>query len=468
MLRSFLRRSGLWLGAKIIQACIIVFVFYIYAIILTREDYGNFQKVFVLVGFLSGFLCFGLPVYIAALPPDSLDDHLLNLIKKGKWIFITIILLLLAGIYTFFPQYRSPYVSIVFLLGLLNAFNLVYEVYALKKSGDSFVWKANFAFSVLYLLIHLLVLTDYQLIFLVTALSLAAIVRLTIFIGRYGFIGKSKQHSDALGGHAYFSQWIFISINEGLESFSKYLDKIVLIALLTATEFAIYFNGSYEIPLLGLLVAVAGTFTNLQITKYSLNNEQIRQLFYSTTSLVSTLVFPLFFFSCLYASSIFNVLFGNKYDEAVPFFLIYAWIIPLRIANYSAVLQAKMKSNLVTAGSLSALVLKLLLMVLLYRSSGVKGIALAVVIGTYYQVLFYIYHIARVLTIPIVKVLPFKKLAIVFLLAAGVNLGAYYAIRHLPSLQQLIFGGSVLAINAVAGFLILIKQEKDLSLLKEG
>jgi O-antigen/teichoic acid export membrane protein len=152
----------------------------------------------------------------------------------------------------------------------------------------------------------------------------------------------------------------------------------------------------------------------------------------------------------------------------VPFFLIYAWIIPLRIANYSAVLQAKMKSNLVTAGSLSALVLKLLLMVLLYRSSGVKGIALAVVIGTYYQVLFYIYHIARVLTIPIVNVLPFKKLAIVFLLAAGVNLGAYYAIRHLPPLQQLIFGGSVLAINAVAGFLILIKQEKDLSLLKEG
>src|SRR5687767_9388446 len=101
---SFLQRSGLWMAAKIVQACITVFIFLIYSISLSKSDYGNYQKAFVLIGFLSAVLCFGLPVYIATLPPGTLHHHLRNLFKKVKWIVAIAALILFVLVTVFFPQ----------------------------------------------------------------------------------------------------------------------------------------------------------------------------------------------------------------------------------------------------------------------------------------------------------------------------------------------------------------------------
>ena len=119
----------------------------------------------------------------------------------------------------------------------------------------------------------------------------------------------------------YIRQWFFLSGNETLEAFSGNIDNFFLLWLLSATAFATYFNGAYEIPLTGLLVSVAGTFINVQIRQYFLKNDNILQLFHSVALILSFILFPLFFFVQLHAGSIFSVVFQGRYNDSVPIFL---------------------------------------------------------------------------------------------------------------------------------------------------
>lgn len=452
LLSSFFKRSGMWTVAKIAQATIILLIFYGYALELGKEEYGNYQKAFVLIGFLSGLLCFGLPSFISSLPQQGLEKALIHIYSKSKWIVISIGFAFLIVTYMLFPEFSSIEKACLLALSMLSAVNLILEIYALKKSKDSFILFQNLLYSGCYLLIHFIVLfVNYQLSFLLFLLLLLSLVR-AVWISYKLKLNSSSNYSDeALSTVSLFPQWGYLAFHETVDAFSKYIDKIVLIGLITATDFAIYYNGSFEIPFVGLLVAAVGTFLNLQITQYQLQNTAILQLFRTSTLWCAALLFPLFFYAWLYAPSLFSVLFKNKYNDAVSFFLIYAWIIPLRIANYTAVLQTKMRNNIIMAGSISALLLKLLLMLLCYPLLGVKGIALAMVAGTYYQVMFYIFYTRKELHVSLGQVLPFKKLSIVFIISGIITFCFYSLLVNEKTIYQVVGGG---VITLITSFLI--------------
>ena len=458
ILKSFLKKSGIWTAAKIIQALITFLIFYLYAFYLSKVDYGNYQKIFVLVGFLSGILSFGIPTFIPALPIEELNATLRNLFRKACWLISASGIAFFAMVYLILPQFSFLDKTLTIILALLNALNLIYELYALKRSHDRFVFRINIIISAIYFATHLVMLLSYNLSLLLLFLVCLALVRMTIFYGYYGTIGKKKEPHLAFD-KKYFSQWIYVVVNEAFDVLSKHIDKIVLIWLLSASDFAVYFNGSYEIPLLGMLVGTAGTFINLQTTQHALGNLEIRNIFFTITLLLATIVFPLFFFARLYAFPLFSWLFDNKYNEAVTFFLIYAWVIPLRINNYTAILLEKMKSHLIVAGNVSAVLVKIILMIILYQVNGVTGIAIACVAGTFYQVLFYLFHIAKALSVPISEVLPFKKLSVIFLFSLTLNLAFYLYLKD-TSLRFQIFGGTTIALlNAYLVFQFYVRKQ---------
>ena len=165
------------------------------------------------------------------------------------------------------------------------------------------------------------------------------------------------------------------------------------------------------------------------------------------------------FFARQYAFPLFSWLFNDKYNDAVSFFLIYAWIIPLRINNYTAILLEKMKSRLVIAGNVSALILKIALMIVLYQLNGVEGIAIACVAGTFYQVLFYLFHISKSLSISFNEVFPFKNLIIIFIFSLIINLGSYLYLRNLPAGLQILGGSVIVALNAFLTFWFFVKKQ---------
>ena len=65
-------------------------------------------------------------------------------------------------------------------------------------------------------------------------------------------------------------------------------------------------------------------------------------------------------------------------------------------------------------GSLIDIVIALILMISLYPFMGSRGIALSIVISTYCQVFYYLWHSAAILKIPVSRLLPVQNLVIKF------------------------------------------------------
>jgi O-antigen/teichoic acid export membrane protein len=112
---------------------------------------------------------------------------------------------------------------------------------------------------------------------------------------------------------------------------------------------------------------------------------------------------------------LFALLFSNKYNNAVVIFKICVLIIPLRITNYTALLQCYGKGKTIIKGSVLDLCISLLLMFLFFPHLGTTGIALAVVVGTYVQSLYYLWHSAKVVGSALPALVPVGPLALQFL-----------------------------------------------------
>ena len=103
---------------------------------------------------------------------------------------------------------------------------------------------------------------------------------------------------------------------------------------------------------------------------------KIQALFRESFNMLSTIVFPLFFFLFFFREEIFSVIFKDKYNASIPIFAISIFILPLRINNYSVILQCFSQGKKIMMGSLIDIIIALILMVSLYPFMGSKGIAL--------------------------------------------------------------------------------------------
>src|SRR6185312_2499340 len=98
----------------------------------------------------------------------------------------------------------------------------------------------------------------------------------------------------------------------------------------------------------------------------------------------------------------------------------------LRINNYSVILQCFSKGEKILLGSILDISIAIILMLVLYPLMGTQGIALAIVVATFCQIIFYVLHSAKTLHTSVLQLLPLQKLVLRFLM-----LGAFYFILFL-------------------------------------
>ena len=79
---------------------------------------------------------------------------------------------------------------------------------------------------------------------------------------------KNENYEEVADEKHFLRHWAYLGMNEVLGVISKWIDKVFLLYLLTASDFAVFFNGSFEIPLFGLLISVAGS---LMLIEFSAN-----------------------------------------------------------------------------------------------------------------------------------------------------------------------------------------------------
>lgn len=371
--------------------------------------YGLYQSFWVQWQVLHVVACLGLPTLLLTYPVAAVNrlvrqlrpGHLLGL---GAWAGLNALVLLLTQRYT-----GSPFAGWqVALFLLLNVPVAVLEAYALLGRQFRAVALVSIFYAGLFALSHvLLVARVLSGPGLMSCLLLGNSLRL-LLLARLAQ-RQFRALPPAVAPPADVRQlWLHTALNEVVQILFRWVDKLALSFLLPAALFALYFNGTLDVPFLPLLLGAAGSALLLHFHEEQVSDAQRVQLLKSTATLLGQLVFPLFFFLVLFRRELFGVVFAHRYDAAVPLFLLSSLVIPLRAYNFTALLQHKGQGRLITTGAVLDLLLALVLIYPLYRWLGLGGVALAFVLSTWWQASYYLRHTARLLQVRWFRLLPLR------------------------------------------------------------
>ena len=401
--------------------------------------YANIVNVVVSFGFSSVLLSANLPYFLR-----FLRDHRRRLVS-----FYTVLSILTFGAFFLLAKNFSGGLKLL-LIAFMVVQNVitVAETILLKKHGEVVSFVINLVYAALFFGCHVFILlTHYSLSTLMTCLIVLSVAKLAavIMVPVRGAPEEARAEDEQMVQH-----WVYMGLTEILGVVSRWIDKIFLLYLLTAADFAIFFNGSFEIPFFGLLISVAGSLMMIEFSRNPGDTSRIISGFRETSDLLSSVVFPLFFFLYFMRGDLFSIVFNNRYQASVPVFAISIFILPLRINNYGAILQCFSKGNRILTGAVLDIGIALGAMAVFYPLMGSRGIVLSIVLSTYLQSLYYLWHSARLLQTGITTLMPFGRLIPKFLVLFALFFSYSRLSAGLPAGTRVLIA-SILAAGAMVG-----------------
>lgn len=446
--------SWLFLG-KVLPVLILFLITIIYSRKLSFDEYGKFQSVWMYANIVNVIISFGLSAIILSTPLNFLFSFIKNNRKKLSIFYSVLWASGLTILFFFAKNFNSSLKFLLIAFIIIQNISSVVETLLIKQHGEKASFVINSVYSLLFAGWHLYVLwTSYSLSFLITGICILSILKLIAMIL---VPAKKELYEETIKQKHFLSHWAYLGINDVLGVISKWMDKFFLLYLLTATDFAIFFNGSFEIPLFGLLISVTGSFLLIEISGDLRLTGKVIKLFKESFSMLSSIAFPLFFFLFFFREELFSLIFKDKYNASLPIFAISIFILPLRINSYSVILQCFSQGKKILWGSALDIGIALILMISLYPAMGTRGIALAVVIATYCQAFFYLWHSAKILHTSIFQILPLQKLVLKFLIILGLYSGLFFILTGVELKLKLLTGFIFTIIIVMSGMIQYLK-----------
>ncbi len=411
--------------------------------------YGRYQSFWVQWQVLHAVACLGLPTLVLTYS-GAQARGLWQAARPAHRAALAGWVLLLAGGFAGLQGWGgsafAPWQAGVFLA--LHVPIAILEAYALGQRQFRAVAAGSVGYAGLFMLAHGLlvnkVIASEQLL---TGLLLASALRL----GALGYLaGRGPAGMPPLAPGAWPAvrgHWAHTAFNDVVQVLFRWVDKLALNLLLPAALFALYFNGTLDVPFLPLLLGAAGSGLLLHFGAPGLTDAERLATLRAAATLLGQLVFPLCCFLLFFRCELFGVVFAHRYDAAVPLFVVSSLVVPLRAYNFTALLQHKGQGRRISRGALLDLVLALALIYPLYRLLGLPGVALAFVLSTYAQAGYYLRHTARLLRVPWVSLVPWEAWAGQLLSATlGVGLGHGLLAAWLPERPALLAGAAALGL----------------------
>jgi len=220
------------------------------------------------------------------------------------------------------------------------------------------------------------------------------------------------------------------------------MDKYIISLFLSAELSAIYFNGSVDIPFLSVILGAAGSASLIQMA-YNKEDEDKHavQLANYSSRLLSSVVFPLYFFFLFFSKELFIVLLSSKYLPSVPVFTMSILTIPLYAYHLTSILQNRHKGATINKGAILDLVLALALMYPLYKLIGLPGVALSCVVSSYVQACYYLIETSGLLKVKVSKLIPLNNWSIKLIVFSTVFIAIHYLLGLFFPYQKVLFLG---------------------------
>lgn len=386
---------------------------------LTPFEYGGYRQVWMLITILSQIFLLGLPVSLNFfISGNTLENQRKFLGQTLSLTFVisfvlSIVVLLFRdkiGIYFNNPSLAQyiVYVTPVFLL--FSTFQLFSPALVAKGYYRNSVY-VNTVISILLLLFvggTSIIQTNIKFIYfgLDIAVGLGFFLIIITLFNKYNKINFDLNFKR-------IREQLKYAVPLGLASLigliSKYLDKLIVGKYFSTEEFAIYANGAFELPFIGIITGSAMAILLPEFVRFYKKEDysSIGRVWRNSIQKISIILIPVTIFSLFFSEEIIVTMFSNKYVASTQIFFIYLLALPMRITIFGSVLSAINKNKIIIIYQLISLSVNIILSLILLKYFGIIGPAIGTVIAVYVINLGQLIHISKLIKINVVELFPF-------------------------------------------------------------
>ena len=330
----------------------------ILARLLTPEDFGVVAVATVLIAFFTLFTDMGIgPAIIQK--QDLTQEDLNSIFSFTIWGGILLAVLFFLAAYPISAFYKEDSLALICQLLSVNllfaAWNIVPNALINKNKRFKFIAERTLLLQVICGIIS--VFAAYHGLGLYALLISPILTSIGVFIlnyRQYPLQFSWQIRTDALKKIFSYSsfQFLFNFINY----FSRNLDKLIIGRFFSMNELG-YYEKSYRLMMLPLQY-VTNVITPVMhpiLTSLQDDYKSLAEKYNKIIKLIATISFPLGVFLYFAADDIIYIVYGDRWDKAIPVFQILALSLPLQmiLSTTGAIYQAAGKTNWLFYGGLS-------------------------------------------------------------------------------------------------------------------
>lgn len=465
---SFAGNSLYLFAAKFFPALAIFVATLYFSHNLNAEEYGQYQNFWIQLFFLSAIVTIGFPVFALTYSGTKLLAIIRKITRNRLFLFSGFLLLLsvIFGSFQYYSNNTNPVICAAFFtlfacVVISDSFLIVFKSYRKLIS-------VNIVYSLLFVGLHYWKISN-EIPFndFLKALIFLLFFRLavnTALIKRHASgLQNLVEEIDESEWLRIKKLWIQLGLNDVIQVLFRWIDKFILSFILAKELFGVYTNATIEIAFLPLIFSAVSSaavqhWAHHQSTKTL--QDQISILHYSSR-ILSSIVFPLFFFLLFFREEFLITVFSEKYISGVWIFVCAQLVLPVRAYPFTALLQSHHRGDIINKGAIIDFILACVLMYPLYLLMGLPGVALSFVISTYWQAGYYLFHASRLLNTPIENLLPGRILLRKFLLFAAITGLSYFSFTQIFSSTTGIFWAGMICLFSVGGISLLYEWNKN-------
>lgn len=226
-----------------------------------------------------------------------------------------------------------------------------------------------------------------------------------------------------------------------LGTITMQLHALIVAALCTPEEFAVYINGAIEIPLIAI---VTGSITTVAFADMSTecgkgNRPGALDIFRAASIKSASLLLPTMFFFAVAAEPFILFMYSAQYRDSVVPFLIYLAVLPARIVVFGAAMMAVGLTREILWRSAGDLIINAILCLVFVKWLGYVGAAMGLIATVYLWTIPYnLAKISAAYEVPWTQLLPWRRLGLIALISAGCVLAPTVVFHYTTSLTHFI------------------------------
>ncbi len=413
-------------AGKAVQQIGIFALSVVFARYFTKEEYGNYLHVQLIVNIATWAFVLGIP--------HSVYYFLPNTREKRKYVLETFCVILGIALITSLGLAVSndllasllsnpnlpKYILFISLIAFFQIPATIFEPMMISANRVGTFVKVDFFFNLgFFFVVFIPIHFDKDLIYIFECLVAFYAVQFTFMaLTLFRLAMQLKNSHDPKDGSSFtlaqqFRYALPIGASQGMFELGGYNDKIIISNYFTPAQYAEYTRGTMPIPFVNVVQNALDNLLMRQfIALFNANNVKgMLDLWHNAIKMMALFLYPVMVFFVLVGPLLIPALFSAEYQESAIIFQIYTCVLVFRVSTYNVIVRVIGKTGILIWITLFTVVSNIVVTISLVELFGMEGAPMSSVITAGLLAGAYIVAIRYYLNLTAATVFPWGALA---------------------------------------------------------